>query len=194
VHPGGKDFLMSAHRFTVDEYHRMIQAGTLTEDDRVELLEGWIVSKTSHDPAHAAGIELAAEGIRGKLPPGWRIRVQSAITLADSEPEPDLAVVRGSHRSFLARHPGPADIGLLIEVADTTLGSDREKGRVYARAHIPCYWIVNLRDRQVEVYTDPFGAETAGYRHHQDYDIRASVPLVLDGQEVALIPVAELLP
>src|SRR5436305_4096318 len=79
-------------RFTVDEYHRMIQTGILEEDDSVELLEGWIVLKMPRNPPHDVAIDLAREAIETRLPAGWRVRVQSAITTSDSEPEPDLAV------------------------------------------------------------------------------------------------------
>jgi Uma2 family endonuclease len=184
------------HRFTVDEYHKMIEVGTLTEDHAVELLEGWIVAKKPHSPPHDGTIGLAEESIRHRLPAGWRIRVQCAITTDDSEPEPDLAIVRGEPRSFLARHPGPGDIGTLIEVADLSLANDRgDKGRIYARAAIPIYWIINLVDNKVEVYTDPSGSHPQmGYRHRQDFDLQTSVPFVLDGKEITSIPVAEQLP
>src|SRR2546423_11609672 len=112
------------HRFTVDEYHRIIQAGVLTEDNPVELLEGWIVPKMPHNPPHDATIELVEESLQSKLPAGWRIRVQLAITTDDSEPEPDLAVVRGAARSRLTSHPGPQDIALLVEVSDSSLSHD----------------------------------------------------------------------
>src|SRR5437016_4994181 len=92
------------------------------------------------------------------LPAGWDLRVQSAITLTESEPEPDFAIVRGDESAYLTRHPTTADIGLVVEVSDSTLPGDRDdKGRIYARAGIPCYWIVNLVDRQVEVHTLPSG-------------------------------------
>src|SRR4051812_40189587 len=82
-------------RFTVDEYHRMIRTGILTEDDPVELLEGWIVLKMPHNPPHDATVDQSREVLQAALPAGWRVRVQSAITLSDSEPEPDLVVVPG---------------------------------------------------------------------------------------------------
>ncbi len=183
-------------RFTVDEYHRMIQMGLLTEDEPVELLEGWIVPKMPRNPNHDATIELAQETLRGRLPPGWRVRVQSAITTADSEPEPDVAVVRGGPRERLSRHPGPQDIALLIEVADSSLAHDRDdKGHLYARARIAFYWIINLVDSQVEVYTDPSGPVPApSYRQRRDYGVTDSVPLVIGGQEIGHIAVRELLP
>jgi Uma2 family endonuclease len=184
------------HRFSVDDYHRMIQAGILTEDDRVELLEGVIVPKMPHNPPHDGTIQLANKRIGRRLPAGWDIRVQSAITTPDSEPEPDLAIVRGDESTYLHRHPEPPDIGIVIEVADATLTTDRrDKGRLYARAGILCYWIINLVDRKVEVYTDPTGPDAnPRFRQHQDYDLQAAVPLVIDGQERGPIPVPELLP
>ncbi len=183
-------------RFTVDEYHRMIQAGILTEEDRVELLEGWIVHKMPHNPPHDGTIEVVDDRLRGVLPPGWRIRVQSAITTSDSEPEPDIAVVRGTARTYLARHPGPTDVGLLVEVSDSTLSRDRgEKGRLFARAGIVRYWIVNLIDRQIEVYSEPTGPTLdPSYGRREDYRPGVEVPVVLDGVEIARIPVNELLP
>ena len=174
----------------------MIQTGLLTEDDPVELLEGWLVPKMARNPPHDIALELAVEMIRPCLPSGWRIRVQSAITLSDSEPEPDVAVVCGPVRSHVSRHPGPAEVGLLVEVADSSLVHDRtEKGRVYARAGILVYWIVNLVDALVEVYTSPSGpATTPGYGQRQDYRPGDLVPLVIGGQQVGQVAVQDLLP
>lgn len=183
-------------RFTVDEYHRMIQTGILTEHDSVELLEGWIVPKMSRNPPHDVAIELAEEAIRSVLPAGWRLRIQSAITTPDSEPEPDLAVVRGPARNRLAGHPEPADIALVVEVGDTTITLDRQdKGRLYARAGIACYWIVNLADWRVEVYTDPTGpGANPSYRQRQDYGPNDAVPLIIDGKDVGPMAVRVMLP
>jgi Uma2 family endonuclease len=182
--------------FTVDEYHSMIQAGILTEDDPVELLEGLVVPKMPRNPPHDCAIELAGELLRDRLAAGWGVRVQSAITTADSEPEPDLVVVRGSARTRRDHHPGPQDLALLVEVADSTLARDRgEKARLYARASVVCYWIINLMDRQIEVYTDPTGPDAnPTYRRRQDYGAADQVPLFIDGQEVAQIPVIDFLP
>jgi hypothetical protein len=183
-------------RFTVDEYHRMIQAGILTEDDPVELVEGWIVLKMPHNPPHDGTVDQDREVIQSRLPPGWRIRVQSAITLSESEPEPDLTVVPGPASRYFDHHPGPQEIALVVEVSDSSLACDRqEKARMYARARLVCYWIVNLVDRQVEVYTDPSGpGRNPSYRQQQTYGPTDAVPLVIGGQEVARIPAQELLP
>jgi Uma2 family endonuclease len=183
-------------RFTVAEYHHMIQTGMLAEDEPVELLEGWIVPKMPRNPPHDGTIQAADKVIGRHLPAGWDTRIQSAITLADSEPEPDLTVVKGDERTYFTRHPGPQDIGLLIEVADTWLTHDRgDKGRAYARAGIVIYWIINLLDRQVEVYSDSTGPDPAPhYRQRQDYGANDAVPLVLLGHHSASIAVSSLLP
>jgi Uma2 family endonuclease len=184
------------YRFSVDQYHQMIAAGVFASDDRAELLDGRVIAKMPHNPPHDATIQIAGEAVSEKLPAGWRVRVQLAITTETSEPEPDLAVVRGHVRSYLERHPRPADIGLLIEVADSTLVQDRTiKGPLYARAGISAYWIINLVDQSIEAFTDPTGPAAAPtYRQQQTYQRGEAVPLALDGNQIALIPVNDLLP
>lgn len=181
-------------RFTVKEYHLLGEAGILTDDDRVELLEGWIVQKMVHNPRHDATIDKAHGANREKLPSRWRIRVQSAVTTEDSAPEPDLAVVRGPAERYSGRHPRAEDTGLLIEVAETSLARDREwKGRLYAGAGFPIYWIINLVDEQVEVYTHPAApAGKPGYTSRKDYELDDQVPLILEGKETGQIPVNDL--
>lgn len=183
-------------KLTVDEYHRMIDAGILTDEDRVELVEGWMVLKMSRNPPHDGTLDLVEAAVTPLVPAGWYIRTQRGVTLTDSEPEPDLAVVRGDRRTYLARHPGPADVGLIAEIANTSLDFDRlDKGRIYARAGIPVYWIVNLPDRVVEVYSLPSGATPSPtYGRKDEYRAGDAVPVALDGQVVGTIPVADLLP
>jgi Uma2 family endonuclease len=183
-------------QFSVDEYHQLIEIGILTEDDNLELLEGYVVHKMSRNPPHDGTIQLVEHGLKPALPSGWCLRLQSAITLSDSEPEPDGAVVRGNARTYLARHPGAVDIGLLIEVSDSTLPGDRlDKGRIYARASVPIYWIINLVDRQIEVYEDPTGpVPNPEYVRKTIYHLNDSIPLVLDGNTVAAFAVQDLLP
>ncbi len=183
-------------RFTVDEYHWMIDAGFFVENENFELLEGWIVPEMTRNPPHDVAIGVTQVALQGLLPPGWALRVQSAITTDDSEPEPDIAVVRGSLRDYVNHHPGPAEIGLLVESSDASLERDREvKAPLYARARIPVYWILNLVDMRIEVYSDPSGPGLEpSYRRRQDYGPDEAVPLVLDGQEIAQIAVRDLLP
>jgi Uma2 family endonuclease len=183
-------------RFTVEEYHQLIQKGILNEDDRVELLEGWIVPKMPRNPPHDVTINKAQEVFLAHLPPGWKIRVQSAITTETSEPEPDFAIVLGPPERFLHHHPKPDEVAVVIEVADSSLNRDREeKAKLYARARIPVYWIINLVDGQVEVYSKPSGPEPhPGYRRREDYRVNESAPLAITGHEVAQIQVRDLLP
>src|SRR5438552_11674471 len=181
------------YRFTVKQYHRMIETGVLTEDDRVELLEGRIVPKMPHNPPHDAAVDLAQTIIAAMLPTGWRVRVQSAITTADSEPEPDVSVVRGPARRYARSHPRPRDIALIIEVADTSLREYRnDKGRLYARARIPVYWIVNLLHACVEIYTQPKAGKSPAYRLLQSFGKEESIPVLIEGRQVGTIPVTEL--
>jgi Uma2 family endonuclease len=186
----------TVRRFSVDEYHRLIKTGVLLEGEPLELLEGWIVYKMTRNPPHDVALGLAGDAIDMRLPAGWHVREQSAITTPDSEPEPDLAVTRGARRDFKQRHPGPGDLALVVEVADSTLQLDRaDKARIYARAGITVYWILNLVDRRVEAYTDPTGPDPApAYRRRDEYGPTDNVPLAIAGSPALSIPVAELLP
>jgi Uma2 family endonuclease len=186
----------SIAKFSVAKYQRMIEQNIVTADDRVELLENYVVLKMPSNPPHAGTIQAITKRIGRRIPAGWEPRGQLDIELPDSQPEPDLAVCRGDETTYFARHPVPADIGLLVEVANSSLLRDqRDKARIYARAGIVIYWIVNLVDRRIEVHTDPSGPTAdpkyATIQHLLPGD---SVPLVLDGTVVATIPVADLLP
>ena len=183
-------------RWTVDEYHRMIEAGVFAGDERFELLEGWIVPKVSRNPPHDASLDRTQEELRRRLPQGWRVRIQSAVTTADSEPEPDIAVVRGEARTYSKRHPGPADIAFIIEIAESSLLQDRRnKARIYAAAGIPIYWILNLAVSLVEVYTDPTGPSGApAYRAHRDFRADEEIAIQIEEHLIGTIPVADLLP
>ncbi len=182
-------------KFTVEEYHRMIQALILTEEDAVELLEGWIVPKMPRNPPHDAILDQAQEVLRNHLPQGWRLRVQSAITTDESEPEPDLVLVPGPANRYRSRHPEPKDVALLVEVADSTLWLDRTvKAKIYAQASIPYYWIINLVNSQIEVYSDPTGPDSQPqYQKRTDYGLADSVSLNLPGQTPVMISVKDLI-
>src|SRR5262249_34402061 len=116
----------SLRRFSVSEYHHMIASGVFDEDEPLELLEGYVVVKMPRNPPHDGTSQGLQKRVFRLLPSGWDLRVQSAITLSDSEPEPDLVVVRGDETHYKHRHPGPADIGLIVEVADSSLDRDRQ--------------------------------------------------------------------
>ena len=181
-------------RMGVDQYHAMIASGILTDDDPVELLEGWLVFKMPKNPPHRVVTRLVRAALEQRLPAEWYVDSQEPITLIDSEPEPDVVVVRGDTRQYLDRHPGPGDIALVIEVSDTTLQRDRNtKKRAYARSGIPIYWIVNLSESQIEVYSQPVKAQ-ADYLQRRDYRISETLPVVIEGNVAGEIAIATIFP
>lgn len=180
------------YQFSVEQYHRMVASGILTEDDRVELLKGWIIKKMSHNPPHESSITRINRYLIPVLPLEWVLRVQASLTLADSEPEPDFAIAQGPDEKYSKRHPVARDIALLIEVADSSLLKDRrDKGLLYAQNQIPEYWIINLAKKKggslYEVGEDRL-------RDKREYAKDELVPLVLGNREIASIPVKNLLP
>lgn len=183
-------------RLTVAEYHQMIQAGILMDGEPYELLEGFMVKKMSHGPKHDGGMDDLEGLLPALIPDGWFVRCQRAVTLPDSEPEPDYAVVRGPRGRYRSGHPKPAEIGLLIEFSDSSLRIDRVgKARVYARAGIVVYWVVNIPDRQVEVFSGPSGpTEAPAYTRHDVHPAGSAVPVVLDGVTVGTVAVADIIP
>ncbi len=183
-------------RLSVQQYHEMINAEILTDDDPVELLEGLLVPKMPKKPPHRVTTQLTREALARLLPPGWYVGDQEPVTTEDSEPEPDVAVIRGVQRDYLERHPSGDEVALVVEVADTTLRRDRGlKKRIYARAGIQVYWIINLPESQIEVYTLPTGeAEEPDYQHRQDYGTTDEAPIIVEGREVGRLAAQEVLP
>lgn len=179
------------HRFTVEQYHTLIANGVLTTADRVELLEGYVVGKWPDDPLHDGTLQLVEDAVRRFPTAGLCGRVKMAVTLARSESEPDFVFARETGRDYLTRHPTAADVVLLVEVATASLATDREfKLPIYAAAGVAVYWIVNVVDRQVEVFESPSGDT---YTKSKIYRPGDAVPFVVDGVAVGTIPVIELL-
>jgi Uma2 family endonuclease len=183
-------------RLSVGQYHEMIRSGILTVDDRVELLEGWLVPKMSKNPPHSVATELVAAALRSVVPPGWYVRTQEPLTTKTSEPEPDVSVVRGRPRDYVERHPGPEDLAMVLEIADSSISRDRGiKRRIYARAGVAVYWIVDVTERRVEICTRPTGpAEQPEYALIQSFGQDELLPVLIDGQEVGPIAVRDILP
>jgi Uma2 family endonuclease len=182
-------------RFTLDEYHKLIEIGVLVDGEPYELLEGHLVLKMSRGTPHDSIILVLTKRFVRLAPMGWEPRVRSAITLTNnSEPEPDFALVRGDETTFRKRHPNPADIGLVAEVSDSSLAIDRhDKGSIYAANGIPVYWVVNVPEKLVEVYTQPSGTgDAATYAHRQDYVPGSAVPVTLDGVQVGTVSVNDI--
>ncbi len=190
--PVAPDDLDQLYRMTVEEYEALADSGLL-KDRRVELINGWLVKKMTTRPPHVVAVDAVRESIAAILPPGWWLREEKPVRIPDfDEPEPDISVVRGQRRDYRSFHPGPGDIVLLVEVSDTSLAWDRrEKLSAYARANVPSYWILNLIDRQLEVFTAP---ESGAYKNHQIFGPSDRAPMVIDGVQVGTIAVADLLP
>ncbi|MCL6473426.1 MAG: Uma2 family endonuclease [Firmicutes bacterium] len=155
-------------RFTREEYYRLAEIGFF-QGERVELIEGEIVKMSPISPLHGEVVTLLAERLWQLFGEGYRVRVQLPLSLGDSEPEPDIAVVPGKVGDYVHAHPTTAL--LVVEVAQTSLEYDREvKAPLYARAGIPEYWIVNLDGHCIEVYRDPAPmGEGYGYRSRRIY-------------------------
>ncbi|MBI4311270.1 MAG: Uma2 family endonuclease [Chloroflexi bacterium] len=152
--------------FTVTDYHRMLEAGILTEDDRVELLCGEIIAMAPIGSKHWAIVFRLHRLLQAALASRAHVVAQSSVRLSeDSEPEPDIGVFYPKADDYYSGLPTPADTHLLVEVADTTILYDREvKVPLYGKAGVPETWLVDLQARRVEVYTEP---SPNGYRHVQ---------------------------
>lgn len=159
--------------FTVDEYYRMAEAGILAPGERVELIEGEIVRMAAIGSRHAGTVmrlnRLLTKGVEAR----GLMAVQSPVRLDDlSEPEPDVGVLRPRADDYTATHPGPDDVLLVVEVADTTLTFDRDtKTPLYAAAGIPEYWLVNLPDDRIEVFREPAGEGYGRVTEHHRGDV-----------------------
>ena len=186
-------FASAVHRITVDEYERIIRAGALENPGKVELIDGYLVDKMAKNPEHSFSATSAHEKLKDLLPAGWSARKEEPVRIPDyDEPEPDVSVVRGIATDYRHRIPEPADVALLVEVSDSSLSQDLgPKLSAYAKAGIPVYWIVNLIDGQVEVYSNP---GPSGYQTHEVLAPGHVLRVVVDGVEIGEIPVADILP
>ena len=183
-------------RWTRKEYDELIRIGFFVEDEAVELLGGQLIVAEPKGSPHSTAIALVVEALRVAFGSGWLVRVQDPVALdAESEPEPDVAIVPGRARDYLAEHP--ARPALLIEVADSSLAFDRgHKGSLYARAGIADYWIVNLVDEVLEVYRGPALDRSAqfGWRYLDVEALRRGTTVAPLARPEVTVAVADLLP
>src|SRR5208337_2079333 len=138
-------------RLSVAKYEAMVASGAFTRADRFELIEGILVERITKNPPHSVVNGFCLDALGQSLPAGWHVRKEDPVRIPnrDSEPEPDIAVVRGKRADYFDRHPGPPDVALVVEVADSTLEDDRDLAVTYGGGGIPVYWIVNIRERQL---------------------------------------------
>lgn len=189
----GSEISSTLYRLTVSQFDRMIQDCILPDAERVELVEGLLVTKMGRKRPHVQAGVIGLRLLSAIVPAGWHVRKEDPVVASDwSKPEPDLAVVRGRDTDYGERDVTSADVALVVEIAESSLPVDRlDMARVYSTASIAIYWIINLVELQVEVYSDP---GPAGYRSTQIFKPGETVPVVIDGIPVGQISVAELLP
>jgi Uma2 family endonuclease len=183
------------YRFSVAQYEQMGDAGILTEDDRVELVEGLIYRKPMKKGPHSIACRETAAALTRVIPAAaYFVTREDPVSIPGwaSMPEPDVSVVRGRSRDY-TQQPKAGDVLLIVEVANKTrLAYDRgEKMRAYASGGIPVYWIVNLVARQVEVYSGPV---QGNYPAPTIFKAGQQVPVVIDGQPLQPIAVDDILP
>lgn len=175
---------VEVHRWTREEYERMAAKGFFAPDARVELIDGIVYDMTPQGSFHSAGVRACQEVLSRVFSEGFDVRVQMPLALSEfSEPEPDIAVVRGTYRDYAFAQPTTAE--LVVEVADQSLGHDRKrKIPDYAQAGVPEAWLVNLKAAVLEVYRDPVDGK---YQTKRVYRIGEAVsPLALPGAQVAV--------
>lgn len=185
------------YRLTARQCQAMARAGIFRNASHVELLGGILVQKMTKYPPHNFSVGEVSTLLSALLTPRWVVWNEKSIELARRwQPEPDAIVLVGPSRRYEATYATPGDVVLLVEVADSSYARDRGiKWRKYAEAGIPTYWIVNLAKRQVEVYRQPAGIGVdAAYKTVEVFTDGSAVPVLIAGEEVGQIGVADLLP
>ena len=159
---------VTRRRFTVDDYQRMEETGILRAEDRVELIDGEFVTQMTIGPRHHASVDCANRAFVTKAGESAIIRVQGAVVLdLYNAPEPDLVLLRPRTDFYASRHAGPADVLLVVEVAESSIEYDRTvKALLYARSNVPEYWVVDLNGSIVHCYSS---RHRAGYRNVREY-------------------------
>ena len=173
--------VLTTKRFTIEEYHRLAELGFLTEDDRFELIKGEIIQMAAKGTLHTSCSSNLLRELGASLANRATLQCQDPIVLpSNSEPEPDFTIVRNRADNYVSDHPRPSDILLVIEVSDFTLKYDQDvKISLYAEAGISDYWIFNLVDNHLEVYSEP-------YQNMQGKFGYAMKRIILPNQTVAL--------
>ncbi len=194
--PGGPDRSgLVPYRLTVHQFEKMIDGGIFRDEDRVELLAGRLIKKMTVNDPHDFAVTELAERLRGVLKPDWITREEKSVVLGRYwRPQPDISVARGPRDRYRTKAPRASDLGMLVEASDTTYAKDRgAKWTKFAGCRIPTYWIVNIHERRIEVYTSPSGRGNAAcYRDRKDYGPDEEVPVIVEGREVGRIKVSDI--
>ena len=183
-------------RLTLDEYRRRAALGEFSASKAAELLEGVVVPKVRQSLKHEAALERIQDVLGKLVPNGWHMRIQQPFVTGNSQPEPDVAVVRNALDNYEGRSPAPEDVAIVIEVADASLLMDRRlKNRIYSRANIPTYWLLNLLDSQLEVLTQPSGpVQLPAYQEERTYRIDDRVDVIVLEDVGQLVRVGDFIP
>jgi Uma2 family endonuclease len=183
------------YRMSLEQYESLIATGFFAKHDDVHLIHGYVVNRMAESPEHGAVCDVIRRTMEVILlaVAGWHARGQNGLKIPSqvSIPRPDLAIVRGDWRDYLNRYPESRDTALVVEVSVSSLDEDRAMADIYAAGGVPVYWIVNVDDGQVEVYSDP---GPSGYQSHEVLAPGHVLSVMVNGVEVGEIPVADILP
>jgi Uma2 family endonuclease len=183
-------------RFTIDEYHQLIELGFLKEGDRIELIRGELIQMVAKGTPHTFCTTRLCRQLDRLLGDGSVVRCQEPIIISlDSEPEPDAVIARGKDEDYLAHHPYPQDILLVVEISDSTLKYDQTKKlNLYAEAGISNYWIVNLLARQLEVYSQPYQNAQGDFSYLSKQIFLSNQSVPISGFEDVLLDLSRIFP
>ncbi|MCM0588952.1 MAG: Uma2 family endonuclease [Gloeotrichia echinulata DVL01] len=188
--------VVTPKRFTIDEYHRLIELGFLTEGDRIELIRGELIQMVAKGTPHTVCGAILCQQLDRLLADRATVRAQDPITLPNnSEPEPDVVIAQGNHLDYLAHHPYPEDILLVVEISDSTLIYDQTKKlSLYAEAGILNYWIVNLNARQLERYSQPYQTAQGEFGYVNKQIFLSNQSVTIPGFADALLDLSRIFP
>ncbi len=188
--------VVTPKRFTIDEYHRLIELGFLKEGDRIELIRGELIQMVAKGMPHTVCSSILCRQLDRLLGDRAVIRRQDPITLPNqSEPEPDVVIARGRDEDYLAHHPYPEDILLVVEISDSTLIYDQTKKlELYAEAGIYNYWVVNLNAYQLEHYSQPYQNVQGKFNYLSKQIYLTNQSVTIPGFEDALLDLSRIFP
>ena len=188
--------IVTPKRFTIDEYHRLIELGFFSEGERIELIRGELIQMAAKGTFHSVCSSILSRQLDRLLGDKAVIRGQDPITLLNnSEPEPDIVIAMGKDEDYLAHHPYVEDILLVIEISDTILEYDQTtKLTLYAEAGINHYWIVNLQARQLECYSQPYQDVRGKFNYLSKQICLSNQSVTIPGFEGAFLPLSRIFP
>ncbi len=184
------------YRISSDQFERMIETGLIPDGDDLELVRGRLYRRVKKEP-HNFVVGQVAESLRRILPDGFNVREEKSLRHDPRTlPEPDVVVARGRAGEYRPQPPSTSEVPMIVEVCHNSRKADyHDKLRIYATAGVPLYWIVDLHERKIDVYSEPrSSASPASYARLASFSEDSSTPVALDGREIGRIVVKDLLP